>query len=258
MSSKSVSKELQNIISDNTSGSRELLSKLFSYLKNHSDEINSELISSLQKHFSDFQTIQNFLSKLATALKENSIDKFLFDYDEQNFFEKIYTNLKPEIAGFNSFVTISNSKTILEVLKLCEKEKDLLKVFVSEGRPILEGQILAENLASEKISTTLITEAQLYETVGECDCGIIGADKILKNGNVVNKVGSNLLALACKEFNKPLFVVADKTKLSNDNLFDKKEMPGKEIYSGENTEIKIENYYFEEIPKKYITKIITD
>lgn len=258
MSFSSVPKELQNIISDNTSGSRELLNKLVAYFKNHHEEINSGLISSLQRQFSDFQTIQKFLSDLKSALNENSIDKFLSEYSEQSIFKKIYENLKPEIIRYNSFVTISNSKTILEVLKLTAKEKESLQISVSEGRPILEGQILAENLASRDISATLITEAQLYDTIQNCDCGIIGADKILTNGNVINKVGSNLLALACKEFNKPLFVLADKTKFSKDNSFDKKEMPGKEIYKGKDNDIRIENYYFEEIPKEYITKIITD
>jgi len=258
MSSKPFSKKLQDIITDNTSGSRELLNKLVSYLSDHREEINSELVSSLEQYFSDFQTIQDFLSNLNSALEENSIDEFLSKYGEQRIFENIYKNLKPEIVHLNSFVTISNSKTILEVLRLLAKEKESLEIFVSEGRPILEGQILAENLASRDISATLITEAQLYDTIRNCNCGIIGADKVLLNGNVVNKVGSNLLALACNKFNKPLLVLADKTKFSKDNSFDKKEMPRVEIYKGKDNDIRIDNYYFEEIPKEYITKIITD
>ena len=202
MSFKSVSKELQSILSDNISGSRELLDKLFVYLQNHREYINQELISLLQKHFSDFQTIQNFLLQLTTAIEKNSVSQYLENFNQSNIFKKIYANFKPEIENFNSFATISNSKTILEVLKLVAKEKESLQVFVSEGRPILEGRILAEELASENILTSLITESQIYDTVKIADCGIIGADKIFANGNVVNKVGSNLIALACKEFNK--------------------------------------------------------
>ena len=253
-----ITDELHKIISDKTSGSRELLSKLSIYLKNHSDEINNELISSLQKHFPDFQTIQNFLSDLGKATQNNSIKKFLTNYNDKIIFENIYKNLKPFVSDFHSFITISNSKTIFEVMKLIAGNKESIEVTVSEGRPNFEGRILAENLASVNIKTTLITEAQIFNAVQNCDCGIIGADKILKNGNVVNKVGSNLLASSCKEFNKPFLVIADKTKFAKDNSFNTKEMPGEEIYPGKNKEIKIDNYYFEEIPKKYITKIITD
>lgn len=258
MSFNSVSKELQNIISDNASGSRDLLDKLVTYFKEHRDEIDLGMITTLQQHFSDFQTIKNFLSNLEIAINDGSVEKFLSEYNQQDIFESIYNNFKSEIINYNSFLTISNSKTIFEVFKLIAKEKESIKVFVSEGRPVCEGKLLAENLAVIDISTALITESQIYETIQNCDCAVIGADKILTNGNVINKVGSNLLALACKKFDKPLFVLADKSKIGNDDSFIRKKMPRDEIYSGDKIEIEINNYYFEEIPKEYITKIITD
>ncbi|WKZ68206.1 MAG: hypothetical protein QY331_09595 [Melioribacteraceae bacterium] len=258
MSFDHLPEELINIISDNTSGSRELLDKILHYLRNNHDKINPKLISSLQKHFHDFQTIQNFLANLGAAYQENSIKEFLNKYNNDILFHNIYRSFKPLISDLYSFITISNSKTILEILKLTASEKESIEVIVSEGRPILEGRILAENLSSPKIKTTLITEAQIYNAVQNVDCGIIGADKVLKNGKVINKVGSNLLALACKEFCKPFYVIADKTKFSKNNLIDNNEKPSKEIYSGTENKIKINNYYFEEIPNEYITKIITD
>ncbi len=260
MSFDSIPEDLQKIISDKTSGSRELLTALSDYLRNHMSEINLELILELENQFSDFQTIQNFLSDLRAAVLNNSIKEFLTNQDDKTklIFENIYKNLKPVIKDFFSFITISNSKTFFEVMKLTAVDKASIHIIISESRPMLEGKILAESLASDKINTSLITEAQIFNAVQKCDCGVVGADKILKNGNVVNKVGSNLLALACKEFNKPFFVIADKTKFSRDNSFNTKEMPGEEISSVKNKKIKIDNYYFEEIPKKYITKIITD
>ncbi len=260
MSSMRVSKELQNIISDNTSGSSELLYKLNNYIEKNRREINNELISLLQNSFPDFQTILDYLSKLKIALVNNKLDNFFSErkLNKEKMFNSIFHNLQKEIEHYNSFITISNSTTILEIFKLIYGLKKNLKVIISEGRPNCEGRILAQNLATENINTKLITEAQIFNSIKKCDCAVIGADRILANGNVINKVGSNLLALACKEYSKPFFVIADKTKLSDNSIFHKQEMPAVEIYNATNNEIEINNYYFEEIPNKFITKIITN
>ncbi|MDZ7763595.1 MAG: hypothetical protein U5K00_04105 [Melioribacteraceae bacterium] len=259
MSKNNQTVTLNSIISDNTSGSRELLQKLNHYLSNHKNEIDEELIYSLQDSFSEFQSIKNYLTQLNESLSNDNLDKYFrqFEENQKSVFEELLINIKPEIEQINSFITISNSQTILELFKLFHKEKSFLRLTVCEGRPNNEGRILAEKLSREDIAVSLITEAQIYDAVQKVECGIIGADKILPNGNVVNKVGSNLLALACKEFNKPFFVVTDKSKFANENSFDKKEKPADEIYSGSN-KIKISNYYFEEIPKELITKVITN
>lgn len=259
MSDNSFSDDLIKIVSDNKSGSRELLDNLHQYLKSNQDEIDKELIMYLSERLSEFQSIKNYLDDLNSALEKNSVTDFFErrEEDSKNIFNNIFDNLKPEIELFNSFITISNSKTIFEILKLLSHKKSNLRIRVSEGRPICEGRLLAENLAQANISVFLITEAQIYDAIQKVECGIIGADKILPNGNVINKVGSSLLALASKEFNKPFYVIADKSKLSKLNSFEKIKKPVEEIYST-NKNIEMNNFYFEEIPKELITKVITD
>lgn len=260
MSLNSVPKELNSILTDNKSGSRELLENLHNYFSNHKEEINLKLISFLSQHLTEFQSVQKYLTELKTAFESDSLNEFFTQVESKskNIYKEIYAGLKPEIDLFNSFITISNSKTILEVLKLASKEKHSLGVVVSEGRPVCEGQILAEKFASENITVSLITEAQIFDAVQKVHCGIIGADKILPSGNVVNKVGSNLLAVACREFSKPLFVIADKSKLSSDNSFEKVQKPAGEIFNASSDNIEIENFYFEEVSNEFITKIVTD
>ena len=259
MISSEYAKEYQRLIADNISGSRELLFKLIKFLQKHQNEIDLDIINNLQNHFSDFQTIRLFLKKFRIAFENNRLELFFKEIptDDRVVYKKIFINLLPYIKNFQTFITISNSKTILEVLKLISESNKRLKLIISEGRPNNEGTILAERLAVNNISTTLITEAQIYQFVQKTDCAIIGADKILANGNVVNKVGSNLLALACKEFNIPFYVISDKSKFCNDNYFIAKELSGSEIFETEK-KIEIHNFYFEEINKELITKIITD
>ncbi|KUG24729.1 translation initiation factor 2b alpha/beta/delta-type subunit [hydrocarbon metagenome] len=259
MISNKFAKEYHNLITDNTSGSRELLIKLYKFLRNNHHQIDSDIIAALQENFSEFQSISTFLTDFRRAFNNNDSEQFLNNYvADISIYSSILEKMKPHIESCNTFITISNSKTILEVLILISKSNKRLKVIVSEGRPNNEGTLLAEKLTEINISTSLITEAQIYNFVQQSDCALIGADKILANGNVINKVGSNLLALACKELNKPFLVLADQSKFSADNKFLQKEKKREEIFQSVNKKIKVHNYYFEEIKKELITKIIID
>jgi len=129
-------------------------------------------------------------------------------------------------------------------------------VIVSESRPINEGRTTAKLLAAHNIKVDFITEAMLPAFIEKCDSALLGADMILKNGNVVNKTGSRLIALLCKEFNKPVYVIADKSKISAKTKYIPEIKPVKEVWSVKDKRINVHNYYFEEISKKYIIRII--
>ena len=94
--------------------------------------------------------------------------------------------------------------------------------------------------------------------VPKSDAAVIGTDSVLKNKNVINKVGSKALALFCKEHKKPFYVVTTRSKYSNKkNFIPKKEDPD-EVWTNRNKRLTISNIYFEEIEKKLITKTITE
>jgi translation initiation factor 2B subunit (eIF-2B alpha/beta/delta family) len=117
---------------------------------------------------------------------------------------------------------------------------------------------MAEELAANGIKVELITDAMIGLYVHKVDAAIIGADMVLKNRNVVNKVGSKALALMCKENKKPLYVVTTRSKFSNkDNFKPKKEKPD-EIWNMKIKNLSISNTYFEKVDKKLITKIFTN
>jgi translation initiation factor eIF-2B subunit delta len=129
---------------------------------------------------------------------------------------------------------------------------------VCESRPKFEGRLLAEALAKSGIGTALITDAMMSLYVKEADAAIIGADLILSNGNVVNKVGSRLLALLCKEHKKPFYVLASKSKLSKEKIFKSKNENPDEVWTKKIKKLSISNIYFEEIEKNLISKIFTE
>jgi translation initiation factor 2B subunit (eIF-2B alpha/beta/delta family) len=255
-------KEFNKIISDKTSGSTDLLLKLNGFLKKYFLDLENQLwfIENAKKEFGPFQNIQIYLRKLEINVKNNNLSQSFFDYQITKYnsvYDKIYKNTFPYLANVRSVLTISNSRTIFEIIKRLGEIKTL-KLIVCEARPKLEGRILAKKAASSNVKVEMITEAMAAGSIVKSDCVLIGADQILKDGSVVNKIGSLQLALLCKQFKKPFYVAAEKSKFSRNNKFLQKEESTDEIWKNHPEEIAIKNFYFENIPGSVITRIFTD
>ncbi len=253
---------LVDLIKNNQLGSRELLSKLNSELLKDQYNITQLrlLIPYLKQNFIQFQSIQNYLIELENYLTTNNDKDFLLLESQKilSIAENIFSKNKNIFEDKNSFVTLSNSSTIYDLIKIISRNKDI-KVTISESRPICEGAILAEKLSEiQNIDVTLCTEAQLPEFVYDCDTVLIGADKILPDGKVINKVGSKLLSILADHYKKPFYVAADKSKFSDEPKFSQQQKPASEIYSARNKLIKITNQYFEIIDPIFITSVLTD
>lgn len=273
---KKVEAELKRILADKTSGSVELLGRINIFFRNNFNEIQNkpQLISLLQRHFQTFQNIQSFLEqlKLRVGSKQLSENYFAhFQMMDEISYDRIFTNALPYLQNKKSILTISNSKTVFEILKRLTthsantpapprrgRADDCKLIIICESRPGLEGRILAKKLTEEKIKVELITEAMAGEYVKECDVVLIGADSVLRNRDVVNKTGSLLLAVLCKYYKKPFYVVVDKSKFSKKNSFTQKEESSEEIWKNHPKKIAVKNFYFEKIPSSLITKIISD
>jgi methylthioribose-1-phosphate isomerase len=83
-------------------------------------------------------------------------------------------------------------------------------VWVSETRPRNQGQLTAWELGQAGIARSFVTDnaAGLLLMRGEVDIVIVGADRIAANGDVANKVGTYLKALAARAHNVPFYVAA--------------------------------------------------
>lgn len=256
---------LNKILTDKTSGSVELIRKINNYFIKHYDNkaLILKSIGRLKSTLKTFQAVQIYLNKIKTLLNNNDsllLKNYLFDYHSRNevIFQNIYSNLKSSLKNRNKIFTLSNSQTVYEVLKLLRREKKELEVIVSESRPKLEGRILAKKLLKIGINVELIADDNLPKSISTCEAVLIGADKILKNGSVVNKIGSLTAAILAKYYIKPFFVVASRDKFSKDEDFKLVKQNPNEIWKLKNPNLQIENYYFEIVPQKLITKIVTD
>jgi translation initiation factor eIF-2B subunit delta len=263
MKNKMKKKKLDQILNNNTLGSSELVQLLNNYflsIHGNKSEI-SRAIRLAKIKLGHFEAVSSYLKDLSSELKTgHGLLNFLRSHSSQQKeqVEIIFKKISPRLKKLNRIITLSRSGTVLEILKLWHKTDSKIKVVACESRPKLEGRLMAESLVRNGIKTELITDAMMSLFFPQVDAAIIGADLVLKNGNVVNKVGSKSLALLCEEYRKPLYVITTKSKFSKEEIFQSKKENPQEIWEKQLKNLAISNIYFEEIEKKLITKIFTD
>ncbi|SCV04329.1 LAME_0H17590g1_1 [Lachancea meyersii CBS 8951] len=93
-------------------------------------------------------------------------------------------------------------------------------VFPLETRPYNQGsRLTAYELVHDQIPATLIPDSSITYRIATSDIPIkaafVGADRIVRNGDTANKIGTYQLALICKQFGVRFFVTAPKTTIDN-------------------------------------------
>ena len=152
-------------------------------------------------------------------------------------------------------------------------------VWVDETRPRNQGANLTSyELNEEEIPNTVIADntGGILMQRGEVDMCIVGTDRTLSNGDVCNKIGTYLKALAAHDNNVPFYVALPSSTIDWE-IKDAKDIPIEERNSeelsyiegiDENNEIKkvliypikskAKNLAFDVTPAKYITGLITE
>jgi len=151
-----------------------------------------------------------------------------------------------------------------------EKNYDI-HVYVDETRPLGQGARLTFwELKQNKIPATLITDstAAFLMKQKKIDVVIYGADRITKDGDVANKIGSYALAVAARHHDIPCYVAAPFSTfdftLADGNQIPIEERSGKEIlqiYEYNNNLLSLENVYnpaFDITPAYLLSGIITE
>ena len=160
--------------------------------------------------------------------------------------------------------------TALGVIRTAFQEGKNIHVYVDETRPVLQGaRLTAWELTQEKIPFTLITDnmAGFLMSKKKIDLIIVGADRIARNGDVVNKIGTYSLSVLARENKVPFYVAApistiDLSLKSGEGIpieeRDPKEVThilGKQITLAG---VKVFNPAFDLTPNRYIEAIITE
>ncbi|MCJ7586339.1 MAG: S-methyl-5-thioribose-1-phosphate isomerase [Candidatus Aminicenantes bacterium] len=160
--------------------------------------------------------------------------------------------------------------TALGVVRAAVERGKKVRVVADETRPVLQGaRLTVWELARDRIPVTLITDnmAAYLMARGEIDLVIVGADRIARNGDTANKIGTYGVAVLAKEHEIPFYVAAPLSTVDL-GLKDGSGIPIEERSGDEVRRIRgklitlpkvdVRNPAFDVTPAKYITAIITE
>ncbi|MDZ7359186.1 MAG: S-methyl-5-thioribose-1-phosphate isomerase [candidate division KSB1 bacterium] len=160
--------------------------------------------------------------------------------------------------------------TALGIIFTAHAQGKTLHVFVDETRPLLQGARLNMwELMQENIPCTLICDntAAFVMQRQKIDCCIVGADRIARNGDTANKIGTYGLAVNAQKHGIPFYVAAPLSTIDF-NIPSGEEIPIEERPAEEITEgfgrrtaplnARVYNPAFDVTPNDLIAAIITE
>ena len=126
--------------------------------------------------------------------------------------EKIAAIGSKRISNHSKILTHCHSSTVTNMLKKAKGEGKSFEVICTESRPVFQGRITAKEMLDAGIGTTLIVDSAVRYFMNKVDLVVVGADAITSEGNVINKIGTSMVALAAKEARTPFYVVSELLK----------------------------------------------
>jgi len=160
--------------------------------------------------------------------------------------------------------------TALGVIRAACEAGKRIHVFIDETRPFLQGSRLTSwELMKDRIACTLIADnmAGALMAQGKIHLAIVGADRIVINGDVANKIGTYSVALLCHAHRIPFYVAAP-TSTIDLSIRTGADIPIEQRSAQEITTlygrpiapqgVKALNPAFDVTPHRYISAIITE
>jgi len=158
--------------------------------------------------------------------------------------------------------------TALAAVRHAVKDGKRVSVIVTETRPRLQGaRLTTYELLSDGIPVTLITDGMVAAALqSRATKVIVGADRVLGTGHVVNKIGTLTIAIAAKHFGRQFYVAAPISTFDLESPLSSiviEERDPKEVRRIGSTQIAPEqvpvwNPAFDVTPPELVTGIITE
>jgi methylthioribose-1-phosphate isomerase len=139
------------------------------------------------------------------------------------------------------------------------------RVYADETRPLYQGaRLTAWELDQAGIDVTLICDnsAATHMAQGLIQLAIVGTDRVTANGDVVNKIGTLSVAIACAHYSIPFYVACPSSTFDPDTATGS-EVPieqraAGEVLGGHAAAVKVSNPAFDVTPAALVAGIITE
>ena len=227
------------------------------------DRINEKL-----RNIKDFDVLVSLAEDEARGVHDE--DKELCDSIAENGQKVIPDGAKIITYCNTGMLATGGIGTALGVIYKAFWKGKLERVYACETRPLLQGaRLTAYELSKNGVPVKLISDNMISYLFSKerIDLAIVGADRIVRNGDVANKIGTYNLAVVCKHFGIPFYVAAPYTTIDL-SLEKGEDIPIEErsdkeikfIYGKQISPLNVDvwNPAFDVTPSELITGIITD
>ncbi|NXM38897.1 EI2BA factor, partial [Gymnorhina tibicen] len=155
---------------------------------------------------------------------------------------KIAKLCHPFIRDGARILTHAYSRVVLRVLEAAVESKKRFSVYVTESQPDQAGQVfinlqtMAEALRKLNIPVTVILDAAVGYIMEKVDLVLVGAEGVVESGGIINKIGTNQIAVCAKAQNKPFYVVAESFKFVRLFPLNQQDVPDRFKYKADTLE----------------------
>lgn len=157
--------------------------------------------------------------------------------------------------------THCHSSAVIAVLEKAWNDGKRFEVYNTETRPRLQGRMTARELAKRGIPVTHFVDSGADDALEKSNIMFIGADAITAKGEVLNKIGSELMAKSACINKVPVYVCADSWKYDPVTEHRKEKIEERnpaEVWPRAPDGVKIRNPAFELIRPQYIKAIVSE
>lgn len=166
------------------------------------------------------------------------------------------------IRNNSVILTYCHSSTVTFMLKRARELGKSFGVICTETRPIFQGRTTAKEMLELDIKTTLVVDSAARSFMNKADFVFVGADAITSEGNIVNKIGTSMIALIAQEARTPFYVVSELLKFDPVTMYGEyekiEERSSREIWEDAPKDLTIRNPAFDVTRRDFIHGIITE
>jgi len=221
------------------------------------------------------QNLHRGVGAVRVALEQEAIDIWHEDIGFCRAIGRLGAELIPDGATVLTHcnagaIATGGYGTALGVIRAAKEAGKRIKVFADETRPFLQGaRLTAWELMREGIDVTLICDnmAGNFMKQGAIDCVVVGSDRIARNGDVANKIGTYSVAVLAQHNRVPFYVAAPCStidlRIAHGDDIPIEERPAQEVTHVGQTQItpdgcQVRNVAFDVTPHELVSAIITE
>jgi translation initiation factor 2B subunit (eIF-2B alpha/beta/delta family) len=246
---------LKNIKEVKIQGARNIARKaLYAYFLIPTEKSKRLLLSS--------RPTEPMLARALKEMKKKTYKEILEHFDSAQ--DIINKNTLELIKNGDRVFTHCHSTNVSKALIYAKRKGKKFEVYNTETRPLMQGRKTSKELANAGIKVTQFIDSAAAIAIEKENSKdkvyatkvFIGADALLNNG-IINKVGSEMISELAFIHKIPVYIIADSWKYSSEKIpIEKRKID--EVWDKAPKKIKILNPAFEFVPKRYITKIVSD